>query len=104
MDYNSIMSTKIQGIAPSGIRKFFDILNEMGGRHIAGVSRPVHALWHASAPACTPAKGTRNNHLNAGMLSLRTRLISRRRFDLRPRGTNPVTVNWRGHRHRFRVP
>ena len=31
IDYNSVLSDKIQKIKPSGIRKFFDIAQELDG-------------------------------------------------------------------------
>ena len=38
MNYDNILNEKIQGIKPSGIRKFFDILEEMGCRLRSGRS------------------------------------------------------------------
>ena len=36
MNYDQIISKRIQNIKPSGIRKFFDILEEMTDRHLPG--------------------------------------------------------------------
>lgn len=98
MDYNSIMSTKIQGIAPSGIRKFFDILNEMEDAISLGVGEPDFVTpWHIrNAGIHSLEKGHTKYTSNAGMLSLRTEISGylRRRFDLSydPMGQILVTV------------
>lgn len=40
IDYNSVLSDKIQKIKPSGIRKFFDIAQELDGVISLGVGEP----------------------------------------------------------------
>lgn len=40
MDYKKILSEKVQGIKPSGIRRFFDLANEMEGVISLGVGEP----------------------------------------------------------------
>lgn len=40
MDYNKVLSHTVQGIKPSGIRKFFDIANTMEGVISLGVGEP----------------------------------------------------------------
>lgn len=40
MDYNKVLSPTVQGIKPSGIRKFFDIANTMEGVISLGVGEP----------------------------------------------------------------
>ena len=39
-DYKEILSPKILGLKPSGIRRFFDIANEMEGVISLGVGEP----------------------------------------------------------------
>ena len=40
INYNNILSDTVQSIAPSGIRKFFDIANTMDGVISLGVGEP----------------------------------------------------------------
>ena len=86
MDYNSILSEKIKQIAPSGIRKFFDILEEMTDAISLGIGEPDFVTpWHIrDAGIYSLEKGFTKYTSNSGMLTLRQE-ISRylcRRFDL----------------------
>ena len=40
MNYDQILNPTIQGIKPSGIRKFFDLLEELGDGISLGVGEP----------------------------------------------------------------
>ncbi|MBD9097962.1 MAG: pyridoxal phosphate-dependent aminotransferase, partial [Ruminococcaceae bacterium] len=40
MDYEKLMSDKVVGLKPSGIRKFFDLANEMKDVISLGVGEP----------------------------------------------------------------
>lgn len=40
MDFNTVLSTKVKQIAPSGIRKFFDLANQIEGVISLGVGEP----------------------------------------------------------------
>ena len=40
MNYDSILSSRIQEVKPSGIRKFFDILEEMKDAVSLGIGEP----------------------------------------------------------------
>lgn len=86
MDYNSILSENIQSLAPSGIRKFFDILNEMKDAISLGVGEPDFVTpWHIrNAGIYSLEKGHTKYTSNAGMLSLRKEISAylSRRFDL----------------------
>ena len=86
MDYNSILSDKVQGLVPSGIRKFFDILNEMKDAISLGVGEPDFVTpWHIrNAGIYSLEKGHTKYTSNAGMLSLRKEISTylSRRFDL----------------------
>mgnify|MGYP000494248747 CR=1 FL=1 len=51
------LSDKIVSIPPSGIRKFFDIVNEMEGAISLGVGEPdFDTPWHIRKKASTPLK------------------------------------------------
>ncbi len=98
MNYDQIISTRIQGVKPSGIRKFFDILEDMQDAISLGIGEPDFVTpWHIrDAGIYSLEKGFTKYTGNAGLLTLR-RAISRylaRRFDLTydPKGEIIVTV------------
>ncbi len=98
MNYNSILSEKIQQIAPSGIRKFFDILEEMKDAISLGIGEPDFVTpWHIrDAGIYSLEKGHTKYTSNSGMLTLRKEISAylQRRFDLSydPAGEILVTV------------
>ncbi len=98
MDYNSILSERIQKIAPSGIRKFFDILEEMKDAISLGIGEPDFVTpWHIrDAGIYSLEKGHTKYTSNSGMLTLRKEISAylKRRFDLSydPAGEILVTV------------
>lgn len=73
MDYNKILSKKILDIRPSGIRKFFDIVNEMDNVISLGVGEPdfitPYNIREAGATSLT--KGRTFYTSNAGLVDLR---------------------------------
>ena len=86
IDYNSILSDKVKGIAPSGIRRFFDLLEDMPNAISLGVGEPDFVTpWHIrDAGVYSLEKGFTKYTSNAGLLELR-REISKylfRRFNL----------------------
>ena len=86
MNYDSLLNDKIKNIKPSGIRKFFDILEEMTDAISLGIGEPDFVTpWHIrDAGIYSLEKGHTKYTSNAGMLELR-REIARymsRRFDL----------------------
>ena len=98
MDYQKILSQRIQKIPPSGIRKYFDLLEGMEGGISLGVGEPdFQTPWHIrDAGIYSLEKGFTKYTPNAGLSDLR-REISRylkRRFDLEyaPIGQILVTV------------
>ena len=98
MDYNKILSQRIQQIPPSGIRKYFDLLESMEGGISLGIGEPDFPTpWHIrDAGIYSLEKGFTKYTPNAGLSDLR-RSISRymkRRFDLEyaPIGQILVTV------------
>ena len=98
MDYSKILSQRIQLIPPSGIRKYFDLLESMEGGISLGIGEPDFPTpWHIrDAGIYSLEKGFTKYTPNAGLSDLR-RSISRymkRRFDLEyaPLGQILVTV------------
>ena len=67
MNYDQILSEKIQGIKPSGIRKFFDILEEMTDAISLGIGEPDfvtpgtsgtrgYTPWSGATPSIPPTR------------------------------------------------
>ena len=86
MNYDGILNNKIQGIKPSGIRKFFDILEEMTDAISLGIGEPDFVTpWHIrDAGIYSLERGHTKYTSNAGMLQLRREIAAylNRRFDL----------------------
>ena len=96
MNYDQIISQKIQNIKPSGIRKFFDILEEMIDAISLGIGEPDFVTpWHIrDAGIYSLERGHTKYTSNAGMLELRREIANylRRRFDLEYDYTNQILV------------
>lgn len=96
MDYNKIIPEKIRDIKPSGIRKFFDIANEMEGVISLGVGEPDFKTPFSIRQTAidTLEKGRTWYSANAGMLELREEICNylKRRFDLDYEPKNEVLV------------
>lgn len=88
IDYRSVLCGRIQQIAPSGIRKYFDILAEMndGDAISLGVGEPDFPTpWHIrDAGIYSLEKGFTKYTPNAGLTDLRRSVAKylKRRFDL----------------------
>ncbi len=86
MNYEQILSRRIQGVKPSGIRRFFDILAEMKDAISLGIGEPdFQTPWHIrDAGIYSLEKGFTKYTSNAGMAELRREIESylARRFDL----------------------
>ncbi len=86
MDYNSILSDKAKSLKPSGIRKFFDLLEEMKDAISLGIGEPDFVTpWHIrNAGIHSLEKGYTKYTPNAGLSDLRREISGymRRRFDL----------------------
>lgn len=86
MNYDQILNPTIQGIKPSGIRKFFDLLEELGDGISLGVGEPDFVTpWHIrDAGIYSLERGHTKYTSNAGMLQLRREIAAylKRRFDL----------------------
>ncbi len=98
MDYSKLMCRRVQEIQPSGIRKYFDLLQGMEGGISLGIGEPDFPTpWHIrDAGIYSLEKGFTKYTPNAGLSDLRA-AISRylkRRFDLEyaPVGQILVTV------------
>ncbi len=86
MNYEQILSEKIQSVPPSGIRKFFDILEEMKDAISLGVGEPDFVTpWHIrDAGIYSLEKGKTRYTSNAGLAELRREIAAyqARRFGL----------------------
>ncbi|MBQ6373102.1 MAG: aminotransferase class I/II-fold pyridoxal phosphate-dependent enzyme [Clostridia bacterium] len=88
MDYDSVLSPRIKGVAPSGIRKFFDLLENMDTTDAIslGVGEPDFVTpWHIrDAGVYALEKGFTKYTSNAGLVALRQEIAKymHRRFGL----------------------
>ena len=86
MDFNRVMSGKVQSLRPSGIRKFFDLLENMPDAISLGIGEPDYQTpWHIrDAGIYSLEKGFTKYTPNAGMMALRTEISKYmlRRFGL----------------------
>ena len=73
MNYDEILCRRIQEVKPSGIRRFFDILEEMKDAISLGVGEPDFVTpWHIrDAGIYSLEKGFTKYTSNAGMAELR---------------------------------
>ena len=98
MEYERYLSAKVQSLQPSGIRRFFDILNEMKGAISLSVGEPdFQTPWHIrDAGIYSLEKGFTKYTPNAGLSDLRDEISAylERRFDLQydPKSELLVTV------------
>ena len=96
MNYDAILSERIKDVKPSGIRKFFDILEEMKDAISLGIGEPDFVTpWHIrDAGIYSLERGHTKYTSNAGMLELRREIANylRRRFDLEYDYTNQILV------------
>ncbi len=98
MRYEGILSQRVQDLKPSGIRKFFDLLQEMEDTISLGVGEPdFQTPWHIrDAGVYSLEKGFTRYTSNAGLIELRREISGymRRHYDLSydPNGQILVTV------------
>ncbi|MDR0817962.1 MAG: aminotransferase class I/II-fold pyridoxal phosphate-dependent enzyme, partial [Oscillospiraceae bacterium] len=92
MNYESILSERVNSLKPSGIRKFFDLLEQMPDAISLSIGEPdFQTPWHIrDAGIYSLEKGWTKYTGNAGLLSLRTEISAylKRRFALE---YDPVT-------------
>lgn len=86
INYDELMIKRVTDVPPSGIRKFFDIANEMGDAISLGVGEPdFDTPWHIREEGIySLEKGRTFYSANAGLLELREEICNymQRRFDL----------------------
>ena len=86
IDYSKILSQKVVDMKPSGIRKFFDILNEVPGVISLTVGEPdFKTPWHVrEAAIASLEKGKTTYTSNTGLLEFRKQIANylERRFDV----------------------
>lgn len=96
MNYESILSKRIQEVPPSGIRRFFDILEEMKDAISLGVGEPDFVTpWHIrDAGIYSLEKGKTRYTSNAGLAELRREIAAyqERRFGLKYDFAHQVVV------------
>lgn len=96
IDYNSVLNDRIKEVKPSGIRKFFDIANEMEDVISLSVGEPdFHTPWHIREEGIYSLEKGRTSYTpNRGFMELREE-ISRyleRRFQISYKPENEVLV------------
>lgn len=83
---NRLISDRVKSIAPSGIRKFFDLLNSMEGVISLGIGEPDYTTpWHIREAAIySMEKGMTMYTSNSGIPEVRQELSRylKKRFDL----------------------
>jgi len=98
INYEKLLSDKVQGIAPSGIRKFFDLTERMQDVTALTVGQPDFVTpWHIREAAIESLKKGRTYYTsNAGLTPLREQICEymERRFALKydPKTEALVTV------------
>ncbi len=98
MDYSKILSSTVQDIKPSGIRKFFDLLENMQGVVALTVGQPDFITpWHIRVAAIESLENGKTYYTsNSGTLELRQEISAymNRRYDLTydPKSEVIVTV------------
>jgi len=87
IDYDSVLSDNVKSLAPSGIRKFFDILEEMTDAISLGIGEPDFVTpWHIrDAGIHSLEKGYTKYTGNAGLSPLRAEISKylSRKFELK---------------------
>lgn len=91
MDYSKLISPSIQSLAPSGIRKFFDIATEMKDAISLGVGEPDFVTpWAVrEAGIYSLEKGRTHYSANSGLIELRNEICTylKRKYNL---SYNPI--------------
>ena len=96
MDYSKILNRRIQQIPPSGIRKYFDLLNSMEGGISLGISEQdfINPMHIRKAGMESLEKGYTKYTPNAGLADLREAISDymKRRFDLEYAANGQILV------------
>ncbi|NCC54382.1 MAG: aminotransferase class I/II-fold pyridoxal phosphate-dependent enzyme, partial [Erysipelotrichia bacterium] len=87
MDYSKVLSQRVQAIKPSGIRKFFDLANQVEGVVSLGVGEPdFDTPWHIREAAIYSIESGKTTYTeNPGLLALRKEICKyyKRHFDIK---------------------
>ena len=107
MNYEDVLSQRVKAIAPSGIRRFFDLANEIEGVISLGVGEPDFSTpWHICDAAIYSIESGKTHYTaNQGLPELRREICNyhKRRFQMNydPNDNVIVTVGGsEGHRYR----
>ncbi len=98
IDYESVMASAVQSLQPSGIRKFFDLLENMDDAISLGIGEPDFVTpWSIREAGVYSLEVGRTKYTsNAGLQNLRNEIAKylKRRFDLEydPKGEMIITV------------
>ena len=96
IDYSKVLSEKVVSMKPSGIRKFFDILNEVPGVISLTVGEPdFKTPWHVREAAIASLERGRTAYTsNTGLLEFRKQISSylERRFNVSYDPTNEMII------------
>lgn len=96
IDYNKILSKRVVNIKPSGIRKFFDIANEMENVISLGVGEPdFKTPWEIRRVAIENLeKGKTNYTANAGLQKLRDEISNyyQRKYNVKYNSKDEISV------------
>ena len=96
IDYSKVLSQKVVDMKPSGIRKFFDILNEVPGVISLTVGEPdFKTPWHVrEAAIASLEKGRTTYTSNTGLLEFRKQIANylERRFDVSYDPSNEMII------------
>ena len=96
LDYNSVLSKKARDIKPSGIRKFFDLLDNMKGVTALTVGQPdFQTPWHIREAGIETLETGRTYYTsNSGLLELREEIAAYldRRFKIKYEPKNEIIV------------
>jgi len=96
MDYTKLLSNNVKGLKPSGIRRFFDILEEMDDAISLGIGEPDFVTpWHIrDAGIYSLEKGYTKYTGNSGLTRLRKEIAIylKRRFNLEYSFKNQIIV------------
>ena len=96
IDYDKILCSRIKQVQPSGIRKYFDLLQGMEGGISLGIGEPDFVTpWHIrDAGIYSLEKGFTKYSPNAGLTDLRQAISQylKRRFDLSYEGIGQILV------------
>ena len=96
IDYSKKLSERAMGLQPSGIRKFFDLLDEMKGVISLTVGQPDFVTpWHIRDVAIKSLQDGETYYTsNSGLLELREEISKylNRKFDLEYAPKNEIIV------------